>query len=146
MNPRPWRTRNTALLLSGGSISTASGHHQAKASFFSMQLVISAPLDLDLNIAAERAHEAEQPLKREALEAPAQQIGNVGLTDAHPLGRSLLGEGGLLDHLVDADDEASLDHVLVGIGQPEVGKDVAAAAGNGCLLLRGRQIAYHCQP
>jgi hypothetical protein len=52
-------------------------------------LVISAALDLDLNIAAERAHEAEQPLKGEAIEAPAQQIGNVGLTDSHPLGRSL---------------------------------------------------------
>jgi len=51
-------------------------------------LVISAALDLDLNIAAERAHEAEQPLKGEAIEAPAQQIGNVGLTDSHPLGRS----------------------------------------------------------
>jgi len=33
-------------------------------------LVISAALDLDFNIAAERAHEAEQPLKGEALEAP----------------------------------------------------------------------------
>src|SRR5262249_56168363 len=93
--------------------------------------VIATPLDLDLNIAAERAHEAEQPLERETLEAPAQQIGNVGLADAHLLGRSLLGEPGLLDHLIDADDEASLEHVLVGIGQSEVGKNVVAAAGTG---------------
>jgi hypothetical protein len=62
-------------------------------------LVISAALDLDLDIAAECAHEAEQPLKGETLEAPAQQIGNVGLADSHPLGRSLLGESSLLDHL-----------------------------------------------
>jgi hypothetical protein len=44
--------------------------------------VISAPLDLDLNITAERAHEAEQSLKRETFKASAQQIGNVGLADA----------------------------------------------------------------
>src|SRR5262245_65130165 len=79
-------------------------------------------------------HEAEQPLEREAIEAPAQQVGNIGLADAHPLGRSLLSEPGLLDHLVDADDEVSLDHVLVGMGQSEVGKDVAAAVGDGCLF------------
>jgi hypothetical protein len=81
-----------------------------------------------------RAHETEQSLKREALEAPTQQIGNVGLADSHPLGCSLLSEPGLLDHCVDAHDEPSLEGVLVRIGQAEVGKDVAAAAGNGCML------------
>jgi len=61
-----------------GQRATASGHHQAKASFF----VISASLDRDFNIAAERAYEAEQPLEREAFEAPAQQIGDIGLANA----------------------------------------------------------------
>ena len=96
-------------------------------------LVISAPLDLDLNIAAERAHEAEQSLKRETFKASAPQIGNVGLADPYSLGCSLLGKPGLLDALPDKDRQTSFDQVLVDIGQPEVGKNVVGAADNGCL-------------
>src|SRR5262245_46423005 len=122
----PLRGSDCYALLDRCHVTRLSSHHQAEASFFSLLVT----LDFDFHIAAERAHEAEQSLKRESFKASAQQIGNVALANAHCLGRSLLGKPGLLDQLIDADNETSFEHVLISVGQSEVGEDVAAAADN----------------
>ena len=83
--------------------------------------------DDDVDIAPERVEQAEQALQRILAEVAPQQPRHVGLGQAHqPCGLGL-GDAAIAHDVVDAADQLGLDEVSVGVGEAEIGEDVAAA-------------------
>ena len=94
--------------------------------YFHVALCIGARLgQLDLNVVAQADNEAQQPIGRESIQTAAKELGDFGLPDAEELGGLGLGKAAALDNAQDFGGKLGLGHILVGILNAEVGKDVA---------------------
>ena len=91
--------------------------------------------DRDFHILVQRRQEFYQPGDGEIARAVAHQSGHVGLLDAEDLSGLGLAQAALLDDLVDLQRQASLEKLLLRIGQSKIGKHVAAALLYPCFFL-----------
>jgi hypothetical protein len=92
-----------------------------------LALRLARRLHRDLNVLAERGQKLDQPPDREIPGAVAHQCRDVRLLDAEELARLRLGQPARLDDLVDLQREPCLQKLLFGIGQAEVGENIAGA-------------------
>ena len=81
----------------------------------------------DLDIPAQRGQPGEEPIGGEASEPPVQEMGDLGLVDAHQLGGGALGEPAGRDDAGNLGREFRFGQPLFGGREPQVGEDVAAA-------------------
>ena len=87
----------------------------------------AAGTDFDDHVVFEGGGEVHQAFDGEAFELVALQRGDFRLVDAEDAGDFGLGEFVLGENLVDDEAEAELGAEFFGVGQAEVGKDVAGA-------------------
>ena len=95
----------------------------------------AAGANLDDDIVFEGSGEVHQALDGEAFEFVALQRGDFRLVDTEDAGGLGLGEFALGEDFVDQEAEAELGAEFFGVGQAEVGKDVAAAWGGHDIFL-----------
>ncbi len=86
--------------------------------------------DDNLNVAVQRGQKAHQPLDRKAAKTIVSQRRHLGLIDAEGFGRRGLRQTPFVDDAVDRVGESQLGLPLLRVGIAEIGKYVAAAAGN----------------
>src|ERR1700682_826824 len=101
---------------------TGSPHHHRH-----LPLRLARRLHCDLDVLAERGQKLDQPADGEIFGAVAYQRRDMRLFDAEELGHLRLGQAARLDDLVDLQREPGLQKLLLGIGQTETGKHVAAS-------------------
>src|SRR5580704_17565788 len=97
----------------------------------------------DLNVLIERRKHPHQPRDRVAAVMASQNLRQVGLLDAEQLGRGDLRELARLDEAGELDHQRRLEPMLLGVGEPQIGKDVAAADLVCRLLLEKKKKTSH---
>ena len=80
----------------------------------------------DLHVAAECVQEPKQPVDRETRELATHQGRDLGLVDTEDDGGLGLGQLSFGDHVSDSLNQLGLGQALLGVGNFEVGKDIAA--------------------
>jgi len=86
-----------------------------------------AGLHHDFHVLIECRQYPHQPAHRISSEMTAHEVGEVRLLDADKFRGRALGELALLDEPAELDHQRGLELMLFGIGEPDVGKNVAAA-------------------
>jgi len=79
----------------------------------------------DFDILIEGGEHAHQPRHRKSLVMAAENIRQVGLLDTHELGCCGLCQLARLDETAELHHQCGLELVFLGIGEAEVGEDVA---------------------
>jgi hypothetical protein len=87
----------------------------------------AARADLDRHLAVETLEEAEQLVGSEPVEMSIHQVGYLRLLDAEQGGNLLLREFTVGEQLIDVIAQLGPGQPLVGVGQAQVGEDVAGA-------------------
>src|SRR6187402_3579413 len=83
------------------------------------------------DVLAKCGEQPHEPLAGEVAQPAVEQGRNLGLVDPHYCSRVDLGQTFPLNHLADQARELGLAQFFVGLGKPQVGEDVAAAADYG---------------
>jgi hypothetical protein len=88
----------------------------------------------NLHIPAECVQKVHQPLDGEAFQPVIGKRRDLGLVDAKATSSVGLGETPPLQNLVDRKREANLSLALLGVGEPQVGKNVPGTRGDDRVL------------
>jgi hypothetical protein len=92
---------------------------------------IGTGADDDFEVAAEAREEVHEALYGETIEAIAGECGDFGLVDAEMAGSAGLGKAALGEDAVDGDGETDFGVFFLGVGEAEIGEDVAGAFEDG---------------
>jgi hypothetical protein len=83
--------------------------------------------DGDFDVLAEGGEEFHEAADAEVAGAVAHKQGDLGLLNAENFGEFDLGQAAVLEDGIDLQGELGFEQLLLGIGETEVGEDVAAA-------------------
>jgi len=84
----------------------------------------------DFHVTAQNIEKTEQSLGREAVQASFDNGGYLGLTDSENLPGFVLCQVAFLDDPLDMDRQHGFRQVGVGVLDPKIGEDIAAAFGD----------------
>jgi len=93
--------------------------------------------DGDLDVLAEGGEELHEAADAEVSGTIAHEEGDLGLLDAEDFGDFDLGQAAVLEDGIDLQGELGFEELLFGIGEAEIGEDVAAALGDASDALLG---------